>query len=268
MLIAEWIKEWEKRVPAELQEDWDNTGKQFGDFDKDLKGIVFSLDLTEDAIDLALEKGANLIFAHHPVFYSPIKSLLTDDPLSAMIIRSIREGICLYSSHTAFDAVNGGVNDHIAEIIGLRQTEALDPMPEDNPLSAFSKGMGRIGLVPDPSLTVRQFGEILNKKFGGHGVFIYGKPDAKVSKVAVLGGGGMSFVDRALKGGADLYVTADIKYHEAQAAIRKGLNLIDLGHFASEEPAMDRAKEWGEKICPEVPCYISKDSWDCIRRGI
>ncbi len=268
MLIAEWVNEWEKRVPAELQEDWDNTGKQFGDFNKELKGVVFSLDLTDAAIDLAIEKGANLIFTHHPVFYSPIKSLLMDDPLSAMIIRSIREGISLYSSHTAFDAVNGGVNDYIAEIIGLRDTEALVPMSEDHPLYAFSRGMGRIGSSPGPNMTIRQFGEILNKKFGANGVFIYGEPDKKVSRIAILGGGGMSFVDRALAGGADLFVTADIKYHEAQDAVRRGLSLIDLGHFASEQPAMERAKEWGGEICPQVPCYLSKDSWDCIRRGI
>lgn len=267
MNIDDWVVEWEKRVPKELQEDWDNTGKQLGNFSQELSGIVFSLDLTQKAIDLAKDKKANLILTHHPIFFNGIKSLLIEDPLNAMIIECIKSDLSVYSSHTAFDAVDGGVNDCIAEILGLEDCQALDSQYINTFFSEYSKGMGRIGNL-ESEINLEDFAKLVNEKFNAGGVTVYGELDRKIKRVAVLGGSGMSYMNHAIKKGADVFITGDIKYHDAQKALRKGLYLIDLGHYASEVPSMDKAKKIAEEISSDISYFISKDSWDCMRKTV
>lgn len=249
--IQDWVRFWESKVPLALQEDWDHSGPQFGHFQYPLKGIVFSLDLTKSAIYTARESGANLIVTHHPVFFHPTQEILDQDPLQELILFCIEERIAVYSSHTPFDAVDGGVNDVLADRLGLSQAEPLRDRPKEDPLYAFSKGMGRIGQIPEMSLV--WYAEQVAKYLDVPGLTYYGVPGQRIERVACLGGAGGDFYLDAIKKGADLLVTADLSYHLVQDAMRRGLALMDLGHDFSEKPAMARAMEWTAEAFPDLP---------------
>lgn len=266
MKIQEWVDNWEKKVPLSLQEKWDKSGKQLGNFDDELKGIVFSLDLSEEAIEAAEELGYNLIFTHHPVFFSPLENFLLDDPKNRLIWSCLERKISVYSSHTAFDFVDGGVNDVLAEKCHFKNIRPLRPRDSQDPLYAYSKGMGRIGEISP--MILEDYASLLKKSFGGESLIFYGKKDRMVKRVACLGGSGLDFAEDALKNTCDLLVTADIKYHDAQDWVRRGLCLIDLGHYVSEFPAMERAAVWSREIAKEIPLSIVANGWDSIRYAI
>lgn len=252
MLINEWIKAWEDRVPLKLQEEWDNSGRQAGRFESQLKSIVFSLDLTKEAVKKAKEVGANLIFTHHPPIFRPLKNICSDNNVSELIISCLEEGISVYSAHTSFDFVDGGVNWILADLLEMKDCRPLRAREESDPLKVYSEGLGRLGRHEIISLA--EYAKKMSKKFKKP-LISYGPGDKRIEKIACLGGAGASFIGEAIDKGADLLVTADIKYHEAQDALRSGLALIDLAHDVSEDPAMDRAVDISKEINPDIICY-------------
>ena len=266
MNIEEWIRAWEKKVPLAIQEDWDRSGKQLGAFEGELTGILFSLDLTQQALQEAARKGYNLIFTHHPVFYEPLTHFLLKDPKNRLIYACLEKGISVYSSHTAFDFVDGGVNDVLAERCGLKEKEPLRKRNPEDPLYSFSKGMGKMGIISPMHL--KEYARFLKEQLECQSVVYYGKKDELINKAACLGGGGMDFAQDALEAGSQVFVSSDIKYHQAQDLVQRGLHLIDLGHYASEFPALCRAEEWSRDIHPDLDQEILSGSWESVRYSI
>lgn len=266
MKIKEWIEGWEKKVPPALQEDWDNTGLQFSRPDKDLTGLVYCLDLNQPALDQAIQTGANLIFTHHPVFFNPVKQLVDQDGRSDLVLSTIEAGISVYSSHTAFDAVDGGVNDVLAEAVGVKHPNALIPRQGRDPLFAFSKGMGKIGRVRKTSL--KDLAGHLKEEFSLDQVAFYGPSQAEVKEVALVGGSGMDFVDEALAQGADVFITGDIKHHQALDSLAQGIYLIDPGHYGSEFPSLYQAMTWSKALAPRLPHTIVPAPKDWQRQEV
>ena len=239
MEIQSWVNEWEKRVPLILQEPWDHSGKQFGRFARPLSGILFALDFSAGVLNKAVENRANLIVTHHPVLFEGIHALHEDDPLQDLVMQALEQNIAVYATHTPWDWVDGGVNTEMADRIALRHRRPLCKREEGDPLCAYSSGFGLCGEVD--TMTLASFAQSLSASFGTSSVVFYGDPAWTVSRVGLLGGSGMDFVSDALRAGCDVFVTADIKYHEAQFAVQNGLALVDLGHYAAEFPAMARA---------------------------
>lgn len=264
MRIQDWVDRWEKVVPLDLQEAWDHSGKQVGDFGGKLTGVVMALDLTHEAIDRAVEEGANFIFTHHPLFFSPLEDLVYGSPRVDLLVACIEKKIAVYASHTPFDRVDGGVNDVLAEEIGLRGRLPLEDAPLDSPHWDLAKGMGRLGRLVDP-MPLKEYAERIQEKLDLPSVTFYGDPDAPVDRVACLGGSGMDFVPQALEKGAQVLVTSDIKYHDAQNALRQGLFLVDLSHYGSEFPAMKRAMNLAGDFAPEVPVTLVENGLDSKR---
>lgn len=267
MLIDTWVQEWEKRVPLALQEEWDVSGKQAGRFGQELSGVVFSLDLTREALDMAKQSGANLIFTHHPILMRGVHGLDETVELHDLILSAVESGIALYASHTPFDIVDGGVNDVLAEKLGLFDVRALTPRMETDPLRTIARS--RIGTKGTHArVTLEDFAQKVKEALGALSVVYYGDPLTMLTEVACLGGSGMSVVDDALRAGAQVLITGDVKYHDAQDAVRRGLFLVDPGHYATEFPALARALSWSKEIAPEVEQLLVENGHESLRHGI
>lgn len=264
MRITDWVEAFERRVPPALQESWDHTGKQCGRFDRELTGVVCALDLTREALEVAQDKGANLIVTHHPALFRGVYVL--DESLEGqdVVMRAIESGIAVYASHTALDTVDGGVNDVMADRAGLVDVQPLRPRPEEDALIVHARSMmGTWGR--HVSTTLAAYAAELKKAFVAESVVYYGEPKTPVETVGCLGGAGMDAVVDAKRLALDVLLTGDVRYHEAQEAVRAGVCVIDLGHYASEFPVLSRVAEWSRAIAPEVEVIVVSNGSESLR---
>lgn len=215
------------RFPTSLSEEWDNDGDMLLiDPDRELTGIVATLDVTDKAVDEAVRLGANLIVSHHPMIFRPLKRL-DATPLVKRIERLIKADISVLSYHTRFDSAEGGMNDVLAEKVGL-----IDPQPFGMPQEP---AMGRIGSFPECSPA--EFAAQMSLALNTHVAFFEG--NRSIKRVAVLGGGGKDFIHLAHTLGADAMVTGDITYSVANDELPYGITMIDAGHYPTEVIAVD-----------------------------
>jgi len=207
-------------VPEALAEKWDNAGLQVGSPDSEAKGIILSLDADIALLDKAQELGANLVITHHPLFFNPIKQLNLGTPVGRVVKRAVLDQVTLYSAHTNLDVVEGGVNDVLADKIGL-----LNKRPFAN--------LGRIGDIASAE-TLESFAGRVRSDLSLLNMIVVGDLGRKISKIAVCGGSGGSLVKEAAENGAELFITGDVKYHAAKDGEAYGISILDIGHFASE----------------------------------
>ncbi|MFH7244101.1 MAG: Nif3-like dinuclear metal center hexameric protein [Spirulina sp.] len=242
--IAELIQHLEDWAPPSWQESWDNCGWQVepGVLDQPARVLVCltpTLAVLEEALELRRQgTEVNLILAHHPLIFSPLKAVTQGDPVGQMVYQAITHGIGLYSAHTNFDQVAGGTADTLAQILQLQNPEPVVPTQPE-------VGYGRVGdLAPVPSLQdlLAKIQHVLAPPR-----LIY-SPAADlrqpIQRLAVLGGSGASFLGAVAKTGAQAYLTADCKFHQFQEARDRQVVLIDAGHYATERPACAALADW------------------------
>ncbi len=220
----------EKFAPTELAESWDNVGLICGDPEQPVSKVLFALDLTALVCEEAVKNNFDLIITHHPPIFKSIKSITTSHPMEKMLMTLIKNDISVYAAHTNFDATEGGVNDVLAEKLNLRNVKVMLPNPQFP-----TCGLGRIGEVRD-SISLLYFAEFVREVLGFPPIRVVGDFQKKITKVAVSSGSGSNVSDfaTAKSMGADVFVTGDIKFHDAQAALEMGLCLIDATHYATE----------------------------------
>lgn len=251
MKIKDIIKFLEERFPLSLQEDWDNSGLQIGNIENDLTNIMISLDLDEQTIQKVKEKSCNLIINHHPFLFSSIKSIDLNKGNGKIIKELIKNDITVFAMHTNLDIGKGGVNDNLAKLLELRDISNLDTNNE-NP-------MARFGYTDEK--TAYDFSKFVKEKLNCKGLILYGDKDKKIEKVALCGGAGSNFINDAIKKGCDLIVTSDVKYHEAIDNCKK-INIVDPGHFASENHIIYMIKDLLEKnFATGIYTCAKKDSY-------
>lgn len=251
MKIKDVIKFLEERFPLSLQEDWDNSGLQIGNIENDLTNIMISLDLDEQTIQKAKEKSCNLIINHHPFLFSSIKSIDLNEEKGKIIKDLIKNDITVFAMHTNLDIGKGGVNDNLAKLLELRDISNLDTNNE-NP-------MARFGYTNE--ITAYDFSKYIKEKLNCKGLILYGDKDKKIEKVALCGGAGSDFINDAIQKGCDLIVTSDVKYHEAIDNCKK-INIVDPGHFASENHIIYMIKDLLEKnFATGIYTCAKKDSY-------
>ncbi|MCR5481559.1 MAG: Nif3-like dinuclear metal center hexameric protein [Clostridia bacterium] len=253
----ELLKIIEKAAPPELAESWDNCGMQL-DFGKTEYGrILVALEINEKVIDEAVKKKADFIITHHPLIFGKLSSVDINDVTGKHVIRLIREGIPVYSAHTSFDSAPAGNNAYLAKLLGLSDVKGLvedgcelkialeGKLPREIPFSQLPFFLKeRLGL---------EEGELR----------ISGNPDSVVTKAGFCTGSGCEFMKTAAENGCDLYITGDVKYHDAQNALGMGIVLADAGHFGTEkffgenfgEQIKDMIKEKAEVMISEVNLY-------------
>lgn len=238
-------------APLELQMEFDNAGFQLGHADSVIRRALLALDVTDVVAEEALERGAELIVSHHPLIFTPLRAVTDVTPAQRRVLCLIENRIGLISMHTNLDIAQGGVNDVLIRLLGA---EPEAPLAAD--------GCGRIGVLPEP-VPLDAFLTLCRERLHAEGLryCACGKP---VSRLAVMGGAGADIGDAAAKG-CDTYVTSDIKYHQFQQAAELGLNLIDAGHFYTENPIIPTlARHLAERF-PEVAFFVSERHGDCIR---
>lgn len=222
MKVQEIVNIIEKFAPCELAYPWDNTGFIIGDFEKEVIKVFVTLDITKETVNMAVECGADMIISHHPIMFKGIQRINYSDYEGYIIKELIKNDIALYVSHTSTDCTDGGINDHLAKIIGLKEYKKLN-----------DDGLGRIGKLIN-NITLKEFAEIVKKALNTSFVRVCGDTERKINTIAVCGGSGSDLVDDAIRMGADVLVTGDIKYHTGIDVVHSGLALIDAGHYPTE----------------------------------
>ena len=224
----------ERIAPHHLAEDWDNTGLLVGSYAQKVERILVALDVDDIVVAEAIERSADMIVAHHPAIFRGMKHLRTDLPLGRRLAALLTHGIAVAAAHTNLDITRGGVNDVLAERLGL---EKLSTFITTAQTDGSAESLGRIGTLPAP-MRIEDFAHSVCERLGVSHVRLVRAADRPVRRVAVVGGAGAEFIDTAVRRGADVYLTGDVKYHEAQRAAEQGMHLIDAGHFGTERPVL------------------------------
>lgn len=240
MKLADVIAVLESAYPPKTAEAWDAVGLVCGDPDEEVTKILVCVDPTQSTVDEAVELGAQLVLAHHPLLLRGVNGVPADDPKGALVHKLIRNRAALYCAHTNADSALPGVSDALAAAIGLTVLGPLEPAAEP-----VDTGIGRIGELPEAEplgVFVQRVADALPATV--QGVRAAGDPDGLVKKVAVCGGAGDSYLGTAKRAGVDAYVTADLRHHPASEHIESGgPALVDVAHWASEWPWCEQAAE-------------------------
>ncbi|PZO19392.1 MAG: Nif3-like dinuclear metal center hexameric protein [Leptolyngbya foveolarum] len=246
--IVELIATFEQWADPSWQEKWDNCGWQVnpGILEQPAGVLVCltpTLAVMAEAIALKTQgHPVNLIFAHHPLIFGGISSVTPDQGVGDMIRQSIEHQIGIYTAHTNFDQVANGTADVLAQLLSLQDTQ---PVEATDPVSDPHRGYGRVGNLPQPQ-PLQTLLESIQSLLNPPRLLFSPTADLQqqISKVAVLGGSGASYLSAVSKTGAQAYLTADCKFHQFQESRDRGIVLIDAGHYATERPACDRLVTW------------------------
>lgn len=231
----------ERIAPKSLAEEWDNPGLLVGSPAQEIHRILLCLDVDDTAIAKAIDLGADMILSHHPLIFRPLKNLRTDLPLGRRIRTLLKHDIAVYAAHTNLDAARGGVNDVLAERLGLSDLEPL-VAKEDG------EGMGRIGRLSMP-MSIEDFARRVKDALPVSHVRLVAAGERMVQRVALCSGSGAEFIPKAAAMGADAFVTGDVRYHDAQHGAERGMHVIDAGHFGTEFPVV---AAWRERLEKEL----------------
>lgn len=221
----------DKVAAPDLAESWDNIGLLVGEPESAISAILIALDLTGEVLDEARVMGCNAIVTHHPLIFTGVKAIRTDQPEGRLVARSLSDRLAIIACHTNLDKAPGGVSEMLAAQLGLVNSRVLVPAPAVTELSRI--GFGRIGELPVP-LTFEDFARLIREKLDLQVVKIAGPPPAEITTVAVCGGSGAELAPAAMAGGAQVYLSGEIKHSMARWAESVGFCLVDGGHFATE----------------------------------
>lgn len=250
-------------APFNLQMGFDNSGFLVGHGDAQVKKIMVALDITKEVIDEAIGAQCQLIVSHHPLIFHPARSVTDGDPVGECLLALTEGHIAAICAHTNLDVVAGGVNDALAQALKLSQPELLHQDgidPQGRPY-----GIGRIGTVSGFG-SVKEFAAFVQAQLGADGLRLEdaGRP---VQKVAVGGGACGEYMLEALQRGCDTFVTADVKYNTFLGARALGINLIDAGHFSTENVVCPILAQWLTQGFRDVEVMLSKthkEVFSCI----
>ena len=232
MLLREIIDIIESVAPRGQQEAWDNSGLQVGDSSREIHSVLLAVDVSEAVVAEAIKEGCDMILSHHPLLFHGLKQLTGATPQERCVAEAIRHDIAIYSSHTSMDKALRGVSGRMAEQLGLQEIRILVPSPEDARV-----GLGVIGNLPKP---IHWSGWLkhVQQVFGADYVRYTEPVKSTVSRVALCGGAGAEFIPEAIAAGADTYLSADMKYHDMQAAAGQ-IMAVDIDHWVSEHFTRD-----------------------------
>ena len=258
--VADILEFVENLAPRYMKMDWDNVGLLCGSKKTPVTKILVALDPFEAVCQEAAQWGADLIVTHHPLIFHPLKAVTDETEVGRCIQLLCANGISAINAHTNLDCAPEGVNRRLAELLGLSDIEVVSPMGTDEQGSPW--GLLRVGNVEEQSLET--FLSCVKEQLDCHGVRYVdsGKP---VRRVVVGGGACGSELMDAVRAGCDTFVTADVKYNGFFDAKALDINLIDAGHFQTENPIVTLLAERIAQAFPEIEVMISVTHEDCIK---
>ena len=257
--VNDILKFVETLAPRSMKMDWDNVGLNVGRRDKEVHKILVALDPFAHICQEAKDFGADLLVTHHVLIFRP--GFVTDATAQGRnTLFLIENGIAHINAHTNLDLAPGGVNDVLAARLGLENPQVINPMGVDN--HGREWGLLRCGTVKEQPL--EEFLSHVKTALGCEGLRYVdgGKP---VRKVASGGGSCCSEMQEAVEAGCDTFVTADAKYNDFWDAKDLGLNLIDAGHFYTENPVTVCLAQQISAAFPEISVKISETHRDCMK---
>lgn len=233
------------KYPKSLSCEWDNDGimASAGPVAEVLR-VLISLDATEEALTYAAENSFDTLITHHPMIFSGLKSVTPDDNVSRKVIFALMNGITVMSFHTRLDAAEGGVNDALAEVLGLRNISAFG--------DAEHATIGRIGEAPAQGMSVSDIYAVVKEKVSQAAECFTTDATEKCSKICVLGGAGKDFIYPAKCAGADVLVTGEASYNALLDAAENGISVITAGHYETERFVLEKLKAALEEVLPEA----------------
>ena len=234
MKIIEVTNFLEQYAPLEYQETYDNCGLIIGDANTEIKGVLITLDCIESVIDEAIATGCNLIVAHHPIIFSGLKKINGKNYIERTAIKAIKNDIAIYAIHTNLDNVHNGVSAKIAEKLGLENCKVLAPKSD---LINKQVGSGIIGELKT-AVNTEQFLMDIKENMQTDCVRYTPIVNQEIKRVAVCGGSGSFLLNNAIAAKADVFITADFKYHEFFDA-ENHIIIADIGHYESEQFTKD-----------------------------
>ena len=243
----------EHRVPNYMKLDFDNVGHLVGRSETDVKRAIVALDVADSVIYEAKELGAQMILSHHPLFFQ-LKNVTDDDRIGRKVISLIENGMSAICLHTNLDTVSGGVNDALMAALGVRVTGLLDPhgmSPDGVPF-----GISRLGEL-DSEMSFEDFLLRVKRVLSANGLR-YHYAGHSVRKIGCCGGSGGGDIEKALNAGCDTFVTADVKYDQFLSAADWGINLIDAGHFNTENVVVPVLADMLRTNFPDIEVFISR----------
>ena len=252
--VADILQFIETLAPRSMKMDWDNVGLLCGSKSAQVTKVLVALDPFEDVCREAAETGAQLIVTHHPLIFQAPKSITDETSLGRCIMQLCRNGISAINAHTNLDQAPGGVNDILAAKLGLEHVEIINPRE--------GVGLMRRGDVAAQSL--ESFLALVKERLGCDGLR-YVDGGKSVRSVAVGGGSCASGILEVKAAGCDTFVTADVKYNQFWDAQDLGINLIDAGHFHTENPVVAVLADKIAAAFPEIQVEISKTHTDCMK---
>ena len=231
MVLEDLVHLFDDTFHPELQEDYDNAGFLLGDPQREVTGVLTALDLTEAVVDEALAKGLNLIVTHHPFIFSGLKRITPASTTGRLVLRLVECGVAVYAAHTNLDNLMAGVNGILAANLNLADCSILRPFKGRSDV-----GSGMVGSLPLPIPTPSFLAEVKSLL---HLQSLRVNADAlsvrpSIQKVAICGGAGAFLIPDAIAAHADIFLTADLKYHDFQKS-EKQIILADIGHYESEQ---------------------------------
>lgn len=244
MLCREIMKVIEATYPREAALGFDNVGLLAGRGEKEVEKVYIALDATDAVIEQAAKAGADMLITHHPLIFSPLKSVTDEDFVSRRVLKLIQKDISYYAMHTNYDVL--GIAQLSGEILKLEDTEVLDATMEND---GMEEGIGRVGTLPR-KMTLEECAAYVKHKLELGSLKIFGDMETEVTRLAISPGSGKSAVKEAVLKGADVLVTGDIGHHDGLDAVEQGLSIIDAGHYGTEYIFIEDMKKFLEKKLP------------------
>jgi dinuclear metal center YbgI/SA1388 family protein len=227
--ILAWV---DALAPFRYAAPWDNCGLQVGDPEAEVTRALVALEPSTQTLQEARKQQCQCVLTHHPLIFQPLTAVRADQFPGALVAIALRSGIQVIAAHTNLDVCRDGTNDQLARLLGLAGLSALEVEPRWSQEERYV-GMGRLGTLA-ASVPLNQFVRQIQEALPGVNLRVVGKPEHPVQRVALCTGSGGSLLGTATACGCEVYVTGDLKYHEARNAEEARLALVDVGHFASE----------------------------------
>jgi dinuclear metal center YbgI/SA1388 family protein len=240
--VSDIVRVMETIAPADLAEEWDNVGLQIGDYHWSVKTLAVALDPSLETVEEAHNKNADMLITHHPLIFRPLITINFHTPIGSIIQKAIQYQMAIFAAHTNLDKSEEGLNDLFARRIGLQNLRVLQILSAAenarqtvNPLFGMDRvqGIGRVGDLKQ-AIELQDLAASIKKKLNLQNVRFAGKFDLVITKAAVCTGSGSDLLKSFYASGAQVYISGDLKYHDARDIEAAGLGIIDIGHFASE----------------------------------
>lgn len=255
--VAEISRFLEAFAPSRLAEDWDNVGLLVGDAGQAVERVMTCLTITPASAAEAVRRKADLVITHHPLPFKPLKRLTTDSTPGRLLLDLIRCGIAVHSPHTAFDSAARGINQQLAEGLGLTEIRPLVAKPTE----PDELGAGRYGVFGDRT-TLAQVAVRLKRFLHVKQVQIVGDRARAIERIAVACGSAGSFLEPARKAACDLLITGETSFHTCLEAEASDIALLLPGHYASERFAVETLADVLSRDFPQLECWASQDERD------